>query len=106
MARTYRRVNAGYNDKKWECGGLVKIAPFHWVRVDYPIGSKEYKKGSARFHSDAGTYSYKEPGPSWFRNVTAQRPYRRDAKKQLHKFIKHEEYEVIISSKPKLEYWS
>ena len=106
MTRTYRRMNASYNDKRWECSELVRVARWHWVRVDYPVGSEKYKKSSARYHSDAGTYNYREPGPSWFRNITAERPHRRSAKKQLHKFIKDYEYEVLIMNKPKLEYWS
>lgn len=103
MSRTYRRKNkvgnhwgSFYYTGKWE--GLVF--------VPYTKNSKEYKKGAAKFHSDAGTTSCKEPGPSWFRNLFTERPLRRHSKREIRKFMLDPDYEPIIDKKGKLEYWT
>ena len=76
------------------------------VRVYFEKGSKEYKKGKARFHSDAGTSSFKEPGPSWFRNLYSDRPLRRHDKNELKKFMLDGEYEPMCSAYHPLDYWT
>jgi hypothetical protein len=75
-----------------------------WVKRDKL--SKEYIKDKAKFHADCGTFKHKEPGPSWFRNVYTERPQRREAKRQLHKYLLDQEFEVILNPKDKLEYWT
>lgn len=50
-------------------------------------------------------FSCKEPGPSWFRNLTSERPQRREAKRQLNKFLYDSEFEVLLDSKTHLEYY-
>lgn len=89
-----------------------------WVRYDpswywtehyefkYKKNSKEGKKRIARYRSDAGTHNFKEPGPSWFRNLYTERPNRRKAKRELQKFLRDTEYEPMIEAKPPLEYWT
>lgn len=67
--------------------------------------SKQGRKNLARARRDK-VYRFKEPGPSWFRNLFVQRPYRQDAKRQIRKFLQNEDYEPMILSKPKLEYWT
>ncbi len=76
------------------------------TRITYDPKSKYGKKALAEFHSDAGTFEGKEPGPSWFRNLTTERPQRREAKRQLHKFMLDEEFEVMLNPMDHLEYWT
>lgn len=117
MSRTYRRkkkLSNGWTDFEWYTSYRV----YPWederslngyivsIRVSYPKGSKEYKKGVARFHSDGETNHCKEPGPSWWRREYHQRPYRRDAKNELRKFVLDEEYEPMIDEMPVLDYWT
>lgn len=106
MARTFRRKQKeiAANDRFWWCSALVKVgASYQWI--PFAINSAAYKKGAARYHSDAGTYA-KDPGPSWFRNLTAQRPHRYDAQRQIKKYMRDPQYEVIVRHKPKLEYYT
>ena len=107
MSRTYRRTSKRSDQtyKKYEVSDIKKING-SYVWVDYIFGSPEYKRGSARYHSDGGTYYCNEPGPKWFRNLTAERPHKRDAKNQLRRFVLDPSFEVVIFSKPKLEYWT
>lgn len=111
VSRTYRRKTT--NRINWACdldyfiSDLVRVpGTYNYVSVYYATDSKEYKKGYARYHSDGATSRFKEPGPSFFRNLTAERPHRRDSKEQLRKWIYNEAYEVMILSKPKLDYWT
>jgi hypothetical protein len=113
MSKTIRRKNAtsnGWTDLDWYISET--IYPFEefrsWVSVilPYPKDSREYKKGKARFHSDGETSSCKEPGPSWFRNLYTERPMRRQAKRELQKFMLDPNYEPIVEEKGKLEYWT
>jgi hypothetical protein len=121
MSRTYRRKGGkgwwyGHIDLYWV------LREFHYDRVYSDDGesyrfvrwyehhspkSKEGKKRVAKFHSDAATFAGggKGHGPSWFINEYVQRPHRRDAAREIHKWMKDEDYEVIIESKPKREYW-
>lgn len=113
MSRTYRRVgqtkrrgwfdNLSWYVSEWvrsDCGYMALY------RRQYHKDSLEYKRGKARYHSDAGSHSCKEPGPSWFRTLYAERPNRRAAKNELRKFLHNEDYEPMVVSKPKLPYWT
>lgn len=104
MSRTYRRKNLPipYYVKQ----ELVRIARFRWVWADIDPESKEYKKKIAKHYSDKGTLKFKEPGPAWFRSIFTERPQRREAKRELQKFLKDEEYEVMLIPKNPLEYWT
>ncbi len=107
MSRTYRRKNKAGNH--WESfhyytGKWESFCPR--VFIPYDKNSKEYRKGAAKFHSDAGTTTCKEPGPSWFRNLYTERPIRRQSKKEIRKFMLDPDYEPIIDKKGKLEYWT
>ena len=108
MSRTYRRTKnkVDKSDKKYFCSESVKLNGFQWIWVPYSEHSLEYKKGSARYHSDSGSHNCKEPGPKWFRNLYAERPHRRKSKLQLKQFIQDPDYEVIVRTKPKLPYWT
>lgn len=113
MSRTYRRKNAreeyywvlreynsdyGYNDD----GTWYYQSWYSYHSED----SDEGRKRLSHYHSDAGTFKHKEPGPSWFRNFYSQRPLRRHGKRELKKFLLDPEYEPIIEAKPPLPYWT
>lgn len=81
-----------------------------WTRYQYDAHyypySKEGKRRIAQYHSDAGTNTCKEPGPSWYRNLYTERPLRRKAKRELKKYMLDTDYEPIIEKMGKLEYWT
>ena len=106
MSRTYRRQK-GYNrNLAWHVGDWVKLEGFttRWLRP-LPKDSVEYRKGLAVYHSDK-TSSFKEPGPSWFRNMFSERPMRRRNKRELLKFMRVPDYEPMVFDKYPLEYWT
>lgn len=103
MSRTYRRKSIPI--PKYVTTEYV----YDWDNGRYrdlDKNSKEYKKSLAIYLSDAGSHSCKEPGPSWFRNLYTERPQRREAKRQLQKYLLDEEFVVILNAKNKLEYWT
>lgn len=130
MSRTYRKKKAHRNrygndlEYKLRDGGysleeILKIEGIEKIELSCYGGryytaydfyySKTSKKGKqivARWHSDAGVNSFKEPGPMWYVREFTQVPYRARAKQEIHKFFKDEEYEVIIESMPHLDYWT
>lgn len=108
MSRTYRRRKPdAHTNLEYFVSDFVRLGDsYTWRRVLFEKDSKEYAKGLAKFHSDAGTWSFKEPGPSWFRNLYTERPLRRYNRRELHKFMKNSDYESMIEEKGKLEYWT
>lgn len=74
--------------------------------IRYKRNSKEGKKRLAKYFSDAGTHNFKEPGPSWFRNLYFTRPDRRAAKREIQKYLADDDYEVITCPKVYLPYWT
>ena len=115
MSRTYRRkgvkhCNMYFTDLEYFVSDYVLVeyaGGFHRnVRVPYEKDSKEYKKGLARFHSDGATHNFKEPGPSWFRNMTNTRPLRQQGRQEIQKWMRNEEYEPLIDAMGHLEYWT
>lgn len=114
MSRTYRRRHTTQNGM-WtdlEYYTSDRVYPFGMcyprvsVTVPFEKGSLEYKRGKARFHSDMGTTSFKEPGPHWFRNLYSDRPLRRHNKNELRKYILDPDYEPICLEYWKLDYWT
>lgn len=127
MSRTYRKRKENskcHNDEDWilrESGwGTSWIEDHDYDRIEVKChnyylktyivirinpSSKEGKRRLAKFHSDTGTHNFKEPGPSWFKNLTTIRPYRRKYKEQCRKFLYDTEYEVILE-KMVYEYWT
>lgn len=115
MSRTFRRRNTTQNGMWSDLEYFTSEWVYPWsefsyysagIRVPYPKDSEEYKKGKARFHSDGGTTSFKEPGPSWFRNCFTERPQRRAAKREIQKFMQNPDYEPMILPKDPLDYWT
>jgi hypothetical protein len=109
MSRTFRRKNVT-QEYYWI------LRDWDWAYNTYSIcygcrkiidpKSQQAKNLLAKYHSDSGTHACKEPGPAWYRNVTRQRPLRREGKEQLRKFMLNEEHEVMITENPPLEYWT
>jgi len=90
-----------------EHGNFAKIARGeNLYEVMYSPKSTEGKRRLAKWHSDGGTTSFKEPGPSWFKNLFTTRPNRRTAKREIHKWIRNEEYEVQLHPIGKRVYWT
>jgi hypothetical protein len=77
-----------------------------WERFYHYPTEEEMKKAEAVFHSDAGTWDFKEPGPRWFRNQFETRPSRRKNKRELQKYMLDPEYEPMCFTKGPLEYWT
>lgn len=108
MSRTYRLKKAKHlieelgvlQKRVWNSN---KFWDYYWVPLEPK--SKEGKEALARLHSDAKHSFYKWKGPSWFHNMYAQRPYRRNCKKQIRKYIRDPDYEIQIRNKPYREYW-
>lgn len=109
MSRTYRRTknyskgwmtDKGYycSEWTWDCG--------YYHQIPLSKDSEEYKRKSAKYHSDAGTTNFKEPGPSWFRNLYSERPQRRFNKNELHKFMLDTNYEPMCVEMDKMPYWT
>ena len=116
MSRTYRRRsttrNGMWSDLEYYTSEWVypwkEFGLYSSYRIPFEKGSTEYKKGKAKFHSDAGTTSFKEPGPSWFRRIF-KRKYKAKVRAELNKFLINPEYEVDLhfhTEKYKLDYWT
>jgi hypothetical protein len=112
MSRTIRRRKDKYLERDallTHDRGETEGVTYHywgwcWRYYYLDPNSKEGKKAIARHHSDRGWFRF--IGPGWFHNQYSQRPYRRRAKREIHKFFKDEDYEVMIESKPHREYWT
>ena len=68
-------------------------------------GTPEYKKAVAQYHSD-GYRGHKEPGPSWYRKMTVEKPMRQRNKLELLKFMRCFDYEPVVFDMYPLEYWT
>ena len=105
MSRTYRRKNQPI--PRWVTHELRRIGnSYQWEYIPTDTNSQEYAKRVALHKSDAGTTDFKEPGPSWFRNLFTERSQRREAKRQLHKYKQDPDFEVVLNEKDPLEYWT
>jgi len=106
MSRTYRRKSGDQTNLNWATHEFKRLpGTWHWERVPLDPQSKEYKASVARYYSDR-QYTFKEPGPSWFRRLFTERPQRRHAKRELNKYLLDPDYEVILNEKDPLEYWT
>lgn len=126
MSRTYRRKD-GKSSKGWMTSKdhvflkyvsldealsqdyeSVELGGYFSCYVRLKPDSKEYRYEEAKYHSDAGTHNFKEPGPGWFRNIYATRPNRRETKNELRKVILDPEYDPVITENNRkiLPYWT
>ena len=107
MSRTYRLKN--HHEEKealWYSGyNYYGEGEWEWVREYVGAHSKEGKRRIAEFHSDAKKRIMIWHGPSWFHRLYSQKPYRTRARRELHKFMRNPDHEVIIENKPPREYW-
>jgi len=102
MSRTYRQRSNNWFNLEWVLRDhdADAITP---PQIDRH--SKEGKKRIAKFHSDK-TIRFQEPGPAWFRNLTTERPQRRNAKHQLYCYRRDPSFVVILNEKDPLDYWT
>lgn len=120
MSRTYRRKNTTQNgmwtDLDYYTSAYAcelydmegRSFSERYEKVPFEKGSTEYRKGKAKFHSDAGTHSFKEPGPSWFRRMF-HKMYKSHVRQELHKFMLDPTYEVDLydsTEKYHMDYWT
>jgi len=131
MSRTYRRKKGSAKHRAF--GSLAeytteRVSTRFWFGATYDVPldptTKEYKIKRSEYYRDK-THNFKEPGPSWFRNLFSTRPLRGKARQELHKFmrsipigytgyskdldflqVKDDCYEPMIESKGKLPYWT
>lgn len=106
MSRTYRRRRGDQTDLEWQtrvCCQIPGTYYWHWEKMDPE--SKEYKQAVKKYHSDYGSAHYNGRAPGWWITLTSQRPHRRDAVRQIKKWLLDPNYEVIIDSKEPLPYW-
>ncbi len=79
---------------------------FVYYTVKYKADSVTGRKLLARAKMDKVS-SFKEPGPSWFRNLFEERPLRRKAKREIQRYMYDEEYEPHVDSIPRKKiYWT
>jgi hypothetical protein len=106
MSRTYRLKEKYLVDNNSVLTRYERIKrTYRWEIIKIDQYSKEGKIRLARFHSDAKHYYHNWRGPNWFHTMYAQRPYRRDCKRQLRKVMNDPDYEIQIRRKPYREYW-
>lgn len=112
MSRTYRfrkskkdLVNDNWVLKKWEDIRDAEGRYLYCIKVFIDPKSIEGKKRLALFHSDKQMGFYNGRGPNWFYTEFCQRPYRANARTKLRKVLLDPEYEVVLQSKPKRDYW-
>ena len=116
MSRTYRRKSEKDRPSRkrlqWLKSEFMEWHSYAWSTFTLSYltklepGTKTYQERMAEYHSDAGTTNFKEPGPSWYRKLTTERPLRRRNKNELRKFILDNDYEPMIESKGRLDYWT
>lgn len=128
MSRTYRLLNTSISEINIGNPFYIYKYLFQQKRLitkEYVLSghSKIVKKELALCYSDKMRGVMRLKGPSWFHNLSSQRPHRRKAKREIYKFMKSfdfnkynlddvndcflgEDYHhVIIESKPHREYW-
>lgn len=115
MSKTYRRRGNGkhraFGSLKEHTRKCVRTEErFHWgyhyTWVQMDPSTHEYKYARAQYYGDFGTHNFKEPGPSWFRNLTNTRPLRQQARREIHKWMRDPDYEPLIDAMGYLEYWT
>jgi hypothetical protein len=88
------------NDFSYCYGGYIRS----WKKIDPK--SQQGRKLLAMSKRDK-PWTFKEPGPSWFRNLFEERPLRRTSKRELQRYMDDDEYEPIIDAKQrKRVYWT
>lgn len=84
---------------------IVRVQKWQWVHVPIDRNSEAGRRKLALFHSDKKQYWMNYRGPSWFHREFAQKPYKVRARRELNKFMRDPEHEVIIENKPRRDYW-
>lgn len=112
MSRTYRKTKLNRSTRKFydkysrHTFNYIIRENLIYIKIPMDINSDEYKLEINKFHRDKDISRNKEPGPSYFRNLTSERPLRRKHKLELYKYKLDNTYELNIVSKGKLQYWT
>ncbi len=89
-------------DRNYMCWSTL----YTYYRVEYKPDSPTGRRLLAQARRDK-VIRFKEPGPSWFRNLFEERPLRRCSKREIQRYMKDEEYEPLIDPKPRKKiYWT
>lgn len=104
MSRTVRRKNAKL--PIWVSQPWVRVErEGYWaIYVRPPIDFKNpaYIESKREWHQDSHSGRYSPP--SWWNNLY-QRKHRVKAREELSKWMRDEEYEIILEDKPHRDYW-
>ena len=84
---------------------LVRVHQWHWEHVPIDRASDRGRRRLAEFHSDKKSHWMNYRGPAWFHREFAQKPYKVRARRELNRFLRDPDHEVIIESKPHRGYW-
>ena len=104
MARTFKRKNVFHKDLSWYVSKYEKLEGFRLYQWKlFPSNSKEYKKGKAKFHAMQNRRWYRPL--HHFVNMYTERPQRREAVREIRKFLSDQNYEVQIREKNKIPYY-
>ena len=104
MSRTYRFKHDEYLIRGQLHDWQRDSEYYHtWYKVAVDPESPEGRRKRAR--TRAGKYIMHWNGPSWFRRSFSQVPYRRRAKRLIHRYMRDEIEDVILETKPHRQYW-
>jgi hypothetical protein len=110
----HAKLHGGWKSwQKYDWTTRQYVGEIHWHyhdvawggRKSVPKKGKEYRKGWWTYHGDSIRFNSGAKGPGWWITEFVQRPYRQAARRQIQKWMKDEDYEVIIQDKPKRMYW-
>ncbi len=85
----------GYNGPLWYCVNFLKV-------YREPTKAERFRKWYSA-HGESRTASERSPN-KWHRQHR-QNELRTEARRQLNKFLRNDEYEPIIRAKPTSHYW-
>lgn len=106
MSRTYRRRNAHVPTWMKQPRQQVFYGPgpydYVWMRLALDFENEEYLEDLRYFHLDNHPGHYTPP--SWW-NTLHQRMHRAKARKEITRWMKDPDYEVMIEDKPPRDYW-
>lgn len=94
MSRTMRRKNASWTQKENYFYDLDYINGI-FEKKFFEKGSKEYKKAYYKYHGDRKTYG--SGVPHEYINLNHERPFRRENKIKVQKWMNNPEREIIFN---------
>ena len=111
--KDHAKLNGGWSSfQAYDWKTRKRAGEIYWRYSDVAWGGerqvrktgKDFKRGWWKYHSDKYSFFSGNKGPSYFM-TGIQRSYRRDAKREIQRFVHTGDHEPMILSKPKREYW-